>query len=59
MMPNMPNYKWDAGQIRDIEEQDDLIRVMAAYIGDQIPADIRNEIRDRAIYFFGFDPFRG
>lgn len=55
----MPNYKWDAGQIRDIEEQDDLIRVMAAYIGDQIPADIRNEIRDRVICLFGFDPFRG
>lgn len=32
---------------------------MAAYMGDQIPADIRNEIRDRAIYFFGFNPFRG
>lgn len=54
----MPNYKWDAEQIRDLEEQDDLIRVMAAYMGEQTPADVRNEIRDRAIYFFGFDPFR-
>lgn len=48
MNPNMT-----ADEIYDIEERDDLIRIMAHYMGHEIDPGIRRAIKERVLYFFG------
>lgn len=47
--------KCTAEEISEIEELDDLILVLYAYMENVDPA-VRNAIRERVTYFFGIRP---
>ena len=50
----MSEIKYTAEEIYEIEEQDDLIRLLYDCMGN-VSSDVRNAIRNRVIYFFGLN----
>lgn len=50
----MEDYKdMTPDEIDEIEEQDDLIRLLFAHMADDTPPAVRRAIKDRVTYFFG------
>lgn len=54
-MPRLDEFKLSADDILELEEQDWLIKTMAAYLDPNLPNDIMYALKDRLVYFFGIE----